>query len=87
MTELPTIDYFTRPYVAGKAAGEVIIDYTNHRGTRRERTIIPQPGTFRFESNEYHPVPQWLFDALDVEKGVRRTFALQDVHSWRDVVP
>jgi hypothetical protein len=60
----------------------VAIDYTNYRGERSKRLVIPVAGSSRFGSTEYHPEPQWLFDAHDVEKGALRTFAQKDVHSW-----
>ena len=59
----------------------VIIDYTNWRGERRERKIVPQ--CIAFESTKYHPGQQWLLVATDLEKGERRTFAMDSIHSWR----
>ena len=58
----------------------VIIDYTNWRGERRERKIVPQ--YIVFGSTEYHPGQQWLLVAHDIEKGARRTFAMDGIHSW-----
>lgn len=63
----------------------VEIDYTNHRGERRVRKIIPCPQTLRFEKTSHHPVAQWIFDAWDVERDVERTFALSNLHNWRPV--
>lgn len=63
----------------------VVIDYTNHRGERSERTILPS-GIY-FGTTEWHPGPQWLLDAFDRDKGDNRTFAMKDIHGWRDVVP
>lgn len=60
----------------------VIIDYTNWRGEQRERHIVPQ--YIVFGSTEYHPGQQWLLVAHDLEKGVRRTFAMDCIHSWRN---
>jgi predicted DNA-binding transcriptional regulator YafY len=60
---------------------EVIIDYTNWRGERAERRIIPFAVVF--ENNEWHPNTQWLLEALDVEKREMRTFALSNIHAWR----
>lgn len=61
----------------------VAIDYTNHRGERSVRRIIPMTGTMRYASNEWHKETQWLFDAHDLDKKAIRTFALKDVHEWR----
>ncbi len=63
----------------------VIIDYTNWRGERRERRILPKPATLRFTETPHHKPAQWVIDAYDVEKSppVPRTFALNAIHSWR----
>jgi hypothetical protein len=63
---------------------DVMIDYTNWRGERRMRRIRPT-GRFLFESNEYHPAPQYLIEAIDVEVEGLRTFALSGIHSWREM--
>lgn len=65
--------------------GEVRIDYTNWRGVRRIRRVVPVK--FEFGSNEWHPEPQWLMEARDLdieEEGVNslRTFALKGIHQW-----
>jgi hypothetical protein len=62
--------------------GEIIIDYTNWKGERRERRVLPR--TLWFGTTEHHPgEPQWFILALDVEKGKTRDFALKDIHSVR----
>ncbi len=63
-------------------AKEVVIAYTNWRGERGLRRIVPVPGGISFGSNEWHTEPQWLMEAIDVEKGAVRTFAIKDIHSW-----
>lgn len=60
----------------------VIIDYTNWRGERIDRLIEPT-GRVVFESNQWHPVKQWLIEAVDVEKGELRLFAMGSIHSWK----
>lgn len=64
----------------------VCIDYTNYKGKRRSRRIKPEEfsGRFllRFGTTPFHKEPQWLLEAIDVEKGPR-TFAMKDIHSWR----
>lgn len=62
---------------------EVEIDYTNWRGERSVRKIIPEK--MIFSSNEFHKDPQWLLVALDIEKNAQRTFAMQDIHSWKQL--
>jgi hypothetical protein len=61
----------------------VIIDYTNHRGERRERAIVPW--SIKFKETPHHKPAQWVLNAWDVEKCAQRTFALKDIHSWRSV--
>jgi predicted DNA-binding transcriptional regulator YafY len=63
----------------------VIIDYTNYRGERGLRRIVPM--SIRFENNEWHPDTQWLMEATDVEKGDIRTFSIVNIHSWFRYVP
>jgi hypothetical protein len=60
----------------------VYIDYTNYRGERGIRLIRPIPGGVHFGFNAYHPEPQWLLRAIDVEKNVERTFAMRDIHRF-----
>lgn len=62
----------------------VEIDYTNYKGIRAIRRIQPL-GPLKFESSEWHPEKQWVFEALDLEKNETRTFAMKDVHSWAPV--
>ena len=60
------------------------IDYTNWRGERAIRRIKPT-GTMMFASSEWHPVQQWLIEAVDTDKNVVREFAMSGIHSWRQV--
>jgi predicted DNA-binding transcriptional regulator YafY len=59
----------------------VIIDYTNYRGERALRKIIPN--NLFFGISAYHPESQWLLEAWDIEKKASRTFAMKDIHSWK----
>ncbi len=58
----------------------VSIDYTNWRGVRGRRDIVPM--AISFGSNEYHKTDQWLLEAFDLNKGEPRSFAMSDIHSW-----
>lgn len=58
----------------------VKIVYTNWRGETGVRRIIPKG--IKFGANEWHPEPQWLLEALDIEKNADRAFALKDIHHW-----
>jgi predicted DNA-binding transcriptional regulator YafY len=64
---------------------EVVIDYTNWRGERSLRRI--RPLAIAFENNEWHPETQWLLEAVDLEKGENRTFAMNNIHSWNGSPP
>lgn len=68
------------PVVAlSDAIDPMTIDYTNYRGERGPRRILPLR-TYH-GSTEYHPEPQWLMEALDIAKGENRVFAMRDIHS------
>ncbi len=56
------------------------IDYTNYRGERSERRIVPKK--IIFDSNEWHKEKQWLLEAHDVEKNQVRFFSIKDIHNW-----
>ena len=58
----------------------VEIRYTNYRGAKASRYILPQ--RLWFGSTEWHPEPQWLLDAEGREKGPR-TFAVKDISGWQ----
>lgn len=51
--------------------------YTNWRGETGQRRVIPE--TFRFAATEWHPEPQWLLVAFDLDQGARRDFAFKDI--------
>lgn len=49
------------------------IVYTNWRGETEERTIIPIQHWYG--TTEWHPAPQWMIKAFDVQLGMVRDFA------------
>lgn len=53
------------------------IMYTNWKGEKRERSIIPI--MLWYGSTEFHPKPQMLLQALDVEKNQVRDFSVKDI--------
>lgn len=53
------------------------VSYTNYRGETGTRRISPR--SLRFGASEFHPEPQWLLTALDLERDVEREFALKDM--------
>lgn len=58
----------------------VRILYTNYRGETSLRRIVPE--RIHFASTEWHREPQWLLDAVDVEKNALRSFAMKDIRAW-----
>ena len=58
----------------------VRIDYTNYRGERAWRWVLPK--RIEFGWNEWHQEPQWLLTALDLDKDAEREFAMKDIHAW-----
>lgn len=60
----------------------VRILYRNYKETAW-RTIAHMGAPY-FDSNQWHPEPQWLMNATDVEKGELRTFALKDILRWQN---
>jgi predicted DNA-binding transcriptional regulator YafY len=69
-----------------KFSNAVSIDYTNWKGARRVRKILPM--SILFGSNQYHPGEQWLLEAADLEDNdAIKTFSMKDIHSWtHDIV-
>lgn len=53
-----------------------VATYKNYRGEVAERRI--QPIRVDFDATDWHPEPQWLLIAYDLDKQAERTFALKD---------
>lgn len=67
----------------------VPILYRNWRGEVARRRIAldviaygNEATSLRFGSTEWHPETQWLLSATDVDKGVRRVFAMSGILAW-----
>ncbi len=58
----------------------VYVDYTNWRGERKIRKI--QPISLEFTSNQFHPEPQWLIQALDIDSTKVKWFSMKNIHNW-----
>lgn len=61
-------------------ANPIKVEYTNYRGEKAIRTIVP--GKCYFGSTEYHPHDQWLIEVWDVERKATRVYALKDITKW-----
>lgn len=59
-----------------------LVDYTNYKGNRGLRLIIPQE---RFiGETEFHEGKQELLRCFDLDRVAERTYALCDIHDWID---
>ena len=67
--------------VALSTSCSITFTYRNWRG-ETSRRIAERLGV-RFGSTEWHPEPQWLMGAVDVEKGESREFAMRDMGDVR----
>lgn len=65
-------------------SASVTILYTNWRGETAVRRISPWDRASRlwFGSTEWHPEPQWLLSARDVEKDALRDWPLSGIKAW-----
>ena len=60
--------------------GAVEILYTNYRGEKAWRWIIPRH--IWLGTTHWHTDEQWLLVAFDLDKNAERSFALRDIESW-----
>lgn len=61
----------------------VAIDYTNWRGERAHRTILPR--LFAFHTHNSFHGRGWILEAWDVRKQEWREFAMASIHSWLEM--
>jgi hypothetical protein len=59
--------------------------YCNYRGEWSRRKVVPRLMTFK--STEFHPEPQWLLQAFDVDRDGVRDFAMKDMYFDEDCEP
>jgi predicted DNA-binding transcriptional regulator YafY len=59
---------------------QIKIDYTNYRGMRSVRTILPL--SIWFGHPEFHLEEGWFLRAMDVAKGDIRDFYMPDIHEF-----
>lgn len=59
---------------------DVTFTYTNYRGETSMRRV--RPIAISFEATVYHPEPQWLLRAQDLNKEGERIFAMKDISNW-----
>lgn len=57
------------------------IDYTNHRGIREIRQIIPV--RIWHGTSQYHNGEQWFLEAIAVDRNhTKREYAMKSIHRW-----
>ena len=54
--------------------------YRNHRGEVGQRRVIPE--RVWFGQTDWHPGPQWLLDAFDLDRRACRSFAVKEILSF-----
>ncbi len=62
---------------------QVTIVYTNWKGEKSKRHIIPKK--IYFGSTSWHPEEQWLLLAFDIDKQEDRNFAIKDIEKWENI--
>lgn len=65
--------------MSGALPFEMVIHYTNYRGETKDYRIQPLE-LFWSPTNQYHPEPQFLLRALDLDRNAYRDFAIKDIH-------
>ena len=60
---------------------EMTFRYRNWRGEVAERRVLPS--SIWFGVTSYHPEPQWLMSAIDIERWEMRDFAMKDMTEVR----
>jgi len=80
----PMAETQSAPSLRELSEAAVAILYRNWRGEVAVRQIVPGAAAraFWFGSTEWHPEPQWLVTATDVEKNASRDFALSGILAW-----
>ncbi|WP_287310864.1 hypothetical protein [Mesorhizobium sp.] len=60
-----------------EATEPLTFHYKNYRGEHSERRVLPRG--FRFGTSEFHPKPQWLLIAYDLDKKALREFSFEEI--------
>jgi predicted DNA-binding transcriptional regulator YafY len=72
-----TDNHITDAAQTEKVSRELEFEYCNWEGRKSIRRV--RPISVRFGKSEWHPKPQWLMLALDLDKGQEREFAMNDM--------
>ena len=77
-----TADHPVTAASLGVITKRVRFKYRNWRGEVSER--VAEPTSIWFGRTEWHPTPQWVMTATDLEKGALRHFAMRDMENVTD---
>lgn len=58
--------------------------YTNYKGETAYRKVRAM--SVFFGTTQWHPEPQWMMQAIDLDKGEYREFAMKDMSDVQEVV-
>lgn len=67
--------------MSDEPSAAVTIRYTDDAGVMSRRRVVPM--WVKFTSNRWYPEPQWLMEAVDLDRGEIRSFAMKNVRSWK----
>jgi hypothetical protein len=66
--------------LAANIVPQIMVDYTNWRGERRVRDILPL--RIFFGSNQWHKEPQWLMEVVEPDDSETKTLAFAGIHGF-----
>ena len=62
---------------------QLVFEYVNWKGEKGIRRVIPIK--LWWGSTQWHPEPQWLLKAKDLDKNEERDFAVKDITRFNSV--
>lgn len=70
------------------AEGKVLyLDYTNWRGERSWRTVVPLDKPPEFGPTPHHKGPVWTLRVYDLDRQAERSYVLEDIHQIKASLP
>lgn len=62
---------------------DIEFDYVNYKGEKSHRRISPR--FIRYGTSQWHAAPQWLMQAMDLDKADLREFAMKDMTNVKEI--
>lgn len=82
-TNVVLVDSSIRP-----AEGKVLyLDYTNWRGERAWRRVVPLDRAPVFVTTPHHKEPVWTLRVYDLDRRAERSYVLKNIHHIRTNLP